>query len=183
MLLGIGGFSIPWLTLFISIVLFIVIPLVFAVITRLIIIKKKGKEYLEEKVIKKLDPFTSVGLLVMLVLLFTMQSAVIIDNPLHILLIAIQLVLQTLLIFMVSALGSKLLKLPYDIAAPANFVGTSNFFELAVAVAIALFPLNPGVSLATVVGVLVEVPVMLMLVKVTNRYRSKMVIDIRNIIN
>lgn len=166
LLLGVGGFFIPWGTLFLSIALFVVVPLVLATVTRIIIVKKKGVEFLTEKVIPKFSPFTSVGLLVMLVLLFTMQAELIIANPLHILLIAVPLILQTFIIFGLSFCGAKVLKLPFDVAAPAGFIGASNFFELAVAVAISLFPLNPGVSLATVVGVLVEVPVMLILVKI-----------------
>lgn len=167
--IGVGGYSysnLPWGTLFLSIGLFVVVPLVFATVTRIIIVKKKGTEYLDEKVVPKFSPFTSVGLLVMLVLLFTMQAELIVDNPLHILLIAVPLILQTFIIFGISFCGAKVLKLPFDIAAPAGFIGASNFFELAVAVAISLFPLNPGVSLATVVGVLTEVPVMLILVKI-----------------
>ena len=166
LLLGVGGFFIPWGTLFLSILLFVVVPLLLATVTRIIIIKKKSMEFLDEKVVPKFSSFTSIGLLVMLVLLFTMQAELIISNPMHILLIAVPLVLQTFLIFGISFCGAKLLKLPFDIAAPAGFIGASNFFELAVAVAISLFPLNPGVSLATVVGVLTEVPVMLILVKI-----------------
>lgn len=166
LLLGVGGFFIPWGTLFLSILLFVVVPLLLATITRIIIVKKKGVEFLDEKVVPKFNPFTSVGLLVMLVLLFTMQAELIVENPLHILLIAVSLVLQTFLIFGISFCGAKLLKLPFDIAAPAGFIGASNFFELAVAVAISLFPMSPAVSLATVVGVLTEVPVMLILVKI-----------------
>ena len=167
-LLAVGGFLIPWGTLFLSIALFVVIPLLLATITRILIVKKKGVEFLDEQVVPKFSPFTSVGLLIMLVLLFTMQAELIIDSPLHILLIAVPLVLQTFIIFGISFCGAKLLKLPFDIAAPAGFIGASNFFELAVAVAISLFPLNPGASLASVVGVLTEVPVMLMLVKIAN---------------
>lgn len=166
LLLGVGGFFIPWGTLFLSILLFVVVPLLLATVTRIIIIKKKSMEFLDEKVVPKFSPFTSVGLLVMLVLLFTMQAELIVENPLHILLIAVPLVLQTFFIFGISFCGAKLLKLPFDIAAPAGFIGASNFFELAVAVAISLFPMSPAVSLATVVGVLTEVPVMLILVKI-----------------
>lgn len=166
LLLGVGGFFIPWGTLFLSIALFVVVPLALATVTRIVIVKKKGVEFLNEKVIPKFSPLTSAGLLVMLVLLFTMQAELIIENPLHILLIAVPLVLQTFIIFGISFCSAKALKLPFDVAAPAGFIGASNFFELAVAVAISLFPLNPGVSLATVVGVLVEVPVMLILVKI-----------------
>ena len=168
LLLGVGGFTIPWGTLFLSIGLFVVVPLVLATVTRIIVIKKKGVEYLDEKVVPKFSPFTSVGLLITLVLLFTMQAELIVESPLHILLIAVPLILQTFVIFGLSFCGARLLKLPFDIAAPAGFIGASNFFELAVAVAISLFPLNPGVSLATVVGVLTEVPVMLMLVRIAD---------------
>lgn len=169
LLLGVSGFFIPWGTLFLSIGLFVVVPLLFASLTRYLIVKKRGVEYLEEKVIPKFSPVTIVGLLLTLVIIFSMQAELIIENPLHILLIAVPLVLQTILIFAIAFVGAKLLKLPYDIAAPAAMIGASNFFELAVAVAIALFPLNPAVSLATVVGVLVEVPLMLLLVKVANK--------------
>jgi len=169
LLLGIGGFFIPWGTLFLSIALFVVVPLAMAMITRHIIIKKKSAEYLDQKIISKFSPITIIGLLLTLVIIFSLQAQLIIDNPLHILLIAIPLILQTFLIFFLAYGGAKILKLPFDIAAPAGLVGASNFFELAVAVAIALFPLNPGVALATIVGVLVEVPVMLLLVKVCNK--------------
>lgn len=169
LLLGVGGFTIPWGTLFLSIGLFIVVPLILASVTRTLVIKKKGLDFLSDKVIKKFTPVTTIGLLLTLVLIFSMQADLIIENPLHILLIAVPLIIQTFVIFFIGFFGAKLLKLPYDIAAPASMVGASNFFELAVAVAIALFPLNPAVSLATVVGVLTEVPVMLILVKICNK--------------
>jgi len=165
--LGIGGFSIPWLTLLFSIVFFILIPLVLATLVRFLVVRKAGVSYLEEKVIPKFSPFTTVGLLLILVLLFTMQSELILENPVHILFIAVPLILQTFLIYGQSLLGGKLLKLPYEVAAPASFIGPSNFFELAVAVAISFYPVNPGVALATTVGVLTEVPTMLILVSIT----------------
>jgi len=170
--LGIGGFTIPWATLFLSIVLFVVIPLVLGAITRSAVIHKKGLEYLNTKVIAKFSKVTITGLLLTLVIIFSMQADLIWNNPLHILLIAIPLVLQTFIIFFLSYGACKVVKLPFDIAAPAGFVGASNFFELAVAVAIALFPLNPGVALATIVGVLTEVPVMLILVKIANKTKK-----------
>ena len=173
LLLGVGGFSIPWETLILSVVLFVVVPLALATVSRIIIVKKKGEEYLNEKIIPKFNPITTMGLLVMLVILFTMQAELIINNPIHILLIAVPLILQTFLIFGISFVSAKLLKLPFDIAAPAGFIGASNFFELAVAVAVALFPLNPAVSLATVVGVLTEVPIMLLLVKIANASKGR----------
>lgn len=172
LLLGISGITIPWLTLLLSVILFIVVPLVFASITRAIVIKKKGLDYLNEKVIKKFDPITIIGLLLTLTIIFSLQADLIINNPLHILLIAIPLVIQTFIIFGIGFVGAKLLKLPYDIAAPAGMIGASNFFELAIAVAVAIFPLNPGVALATIVGVLVEVPVMLLLVKISNKCQN-----------
>ena len=173
LLLGVGGFVIPWDTLILSIVLFVVVPLVLSILTRTIISKKKGNEYLEKKIIQKFNPVTTIGLLIMLILLFTMQADLIIKNPIHILIIAIPLVIQTFLIFALTFMSSRLLKLPFEVAAPASFIGASNFFELAVAVAISLFPLNPGVSLATTVGVLVEVPVMLILVKIANSLKKR----------
>ncbi len=168
LLLGISGVSVPWGTLFLSVVLFVVIPLAAASFTRMHMIKKKGLEYYNDKFIPKFSLVTITGLLLTLVLIFSLQSNLIINNPLHIVLIAIPLVIQTFLIFSIAYSGAKLIKLPHDIAAPAGMIGASNFFELAVAVAIALFPMNPGVSLATIVGVLVEVPVMLILVKIAN---------------
>lgn len=172
LLLGVGGFIIPWDTLFLSIVLFVVVPLILAIITRVTVTRKKGNDYLEENIIPKFNPITTIGLLIMLVLLFTMQAEIIIENPIHIILIAIPLIIQTFFIFGITFIFARILKLPFDVAAPASFIGASNFFELAVAVAISLFPLNPGVSLATTVGVLVEVPVMLILVKIVKIYRK-----------
>jgi ACR3 family arsenite transporter len=168
LLLGIGGISVPWGTLFLSVVLFVVIPLVAASITRYLKINHKGLDYYNNKFIPKFSKITITGLLLTLVLIFSLQSDLIINNPIHIILISIPLIIQTFLIFFIGYGGAKMLKLPHDVAAPAGMIGASNFFELAVAVAIALFPLNPAVSLATIVGVLVEVPVMLILVKIAN---------------
>jgi ACR3 family arsenite transporter len=168
-LLNMGGVSVPWDTLFLSVVLFVVIPLLLATLTRHLLIKNKGKTYFNEVFIKKFSKVTISGLLLTLVLIFSLQTELIINQPLHIILIAIPLILQTFLIFFIAYGVSKWLRLPYDIAAPAGMIGASNFFELAVAVAIALFPLNPGVALATIVGVLTEVPVMLILVKIANK--------------
>ncbi|MDY3196608.1 MAG: ACR3 family arsenite efflux transporter [Paracholeplasma sp.] len=168
-LLNMGGVSVPWDTLFLSVVLFVVIPLLLATLTRHLLIKNKGETYFNEVFIKKFSKVTISGLLLTLVLIFSLQTELIISQPLHIILIAIPLILQTFLIFFIAYGVSKWLRLPYDIAAPAGMIGASNFFELAVAVAIALFPLNPGVALATIVGVLTEVPVMLILVKIANK--------------
>lgn len=169
LLLGIGGVIVPWGTLFLSVVLFVVIPLITASLTRYYLIKNKGIEYYNTKFIPKFSKITILGLLLTLVLIFSLQSDLIINNPLHILLISVPLIIQTFFIFFIGYGGAKALKLPHDVAAPAGMIGASNFFELAVAVAIALFPLNPGVALATIVGVLVEVPVMLILVKIANK--------------
>jgi ACR3 family arsenite transporter len=172
LLLGISGVSVPWGTLFLSVVLFVVIPLIAASLTRYFMIKKKSLEYYNTSFIPKFSKITISGLLLTLILIFSLQSELIISNPLHIILISVPLIIQTFLIFFIGYGGAKLMKLPHDVAAPAGMIGASNFFELAVAVAIALFPINPGVALATIVGVLVEVPVMLILVKIANRTKN-----------
>lgn len=168
-LLGVSKVSVPWDTLIISVVLFVVIPLSAGVLTRILITRKKGVEYFEKQFLPKFDNATIVGLLLMLVLLFSFQGEVILNNPLHILLIAVPLTIQTVFIFLIAYLTSRILKLPHNIAAPAGMIGASNFFELAVAVAIALFGMESPAALATVVGVLTEVPIMLMLVKFANK--------------
>lgn len=168
-LLGVGGVQIPWDTLLLSVVLFVVIPLVGGIATRNLVAKRKGSDYFQNIFIPKFDNITIVGLLLTLVIIFSFQGKVILENPLHIMLIAVPLILQTVLIFAIAYIACKLLKLPYNIAAPAGMIGASNFFELAVAVAIALFGAGSPVALATIVGVLVEVPVMLMLVRVANK--------------
>lgn len=167
-LLGMGNVSVPFDTLFLSVIMFIVIPLIGGIITRYIVAKKKGIEYFENVFTKKFDGITTLGLLLTLILLFSFQGNVILSNPLHILLISIPLIIQTLLIFFIAYLASYVLKLPHDIASPAGMIGASNFFELSVAVSISLFGLASPATLATTVGVLVEVPVMLLLVKVAN---------------
>ena len=168
-LLEVGGVSIPWDTLLLSVVLFVVIPLIAGVITRYMVIKKRGKEYFENVFIGKFNSITTIGLLLMLIILFSFQGDVILENPFHIFLIAIPLTIQTFLIFFIAYRWAKAWKLPHRIASPAGMIGASNFFELAVAVAISLFGLHSGASLATVVGVLVEVPVMLTLVRISNK--------------
>jgi ACR3 family arsenite transporter len=168
LLLGVGGVTIPWDTLFLSVLLFVVIPLSAGVITRTWVIRQKGIEYFNHVFIRKFDNYTVGGLLLTLIILFSFQGETILNNPLHILLIAVPLVLQTVLIFFVAYGWAKWWELPHNVAAPAGMIGASNFFELAVAVAISLFGLQSGAALATVVGVLVEVPVMLMLVRIAN---------------
>jgi len=169
LLLGVGGFTIPWNTLLLSVFLFVVIPLAGGVITRNIVIKNRGEEYFNTSFIPKFNNITIGGLLLTLVLIFSFQGDVILNNPLHIVLIAVPLVIQTTLIFFIAYLTAKKLRLPHNVAAPGGMIGASNFFELAVAVAITLFGASSPAVLATIVGVLVEVPVMLFLVKVANR--------------
>ncbi len=168
LLLGVTGITIPWDTLILSVVLFVVIPLAAGVLTRQNVIKNKGEEYFNKQFIPKFGNITIIGLLLTLVIIFSTQGDVILENPVHIALIAVPLILQTILIFAIAYGACKALKLPHSIAAPAGMIGASNFFELAVAVAIALFGISSPVALATIVGVLVEVPVMLMLVKFAN---------------
>lgn len=167
-LLGIGGVSIPWDTLILSVVLFVVIPLAAGVLTRRAVVRKRGEQWFHDSFIPRFSGITVIGLLLTLVILFSFQGSVILANPLHILLIAVPLTIQTFLIFFVAYIASRVLSLPHDIAAPAGMIGASNFFELAVAVAISLFGADSPVALATVVGVLVEVPVMLTLVRIAN---------------
>lgn len=167
-LLGVSNVSVPWDTLILSVILFVVIPLAGGMLTRYFVTKKKGKEYFENTFVKKFDGITTIGLLLTLIMIFSFQGNVILENPLHIVLIAVPLILQTFLIFAIAYGACKLLKLPHKIAAPAGMIGASNCFELAVAVAVALFGTTSPAALATTVGVLTEVPVMLFLVKVAN---------------
>ena len=170
-LLGISGISIPWDTLIFSVVLFVVIPLSGGIFTRNTIIKNKGLDYFKNQFLPKFNNITIIGLLFTLVIIFSFQGIVILKNPFHIVLIAIPLIIQTFLIFGIGYGSSRILKLSHDIAAPAGLIGASNFFELAVAVAISLFGVDSPVALATIVGVLVEVPVMLILVRYANKTR------------
>ena len=171
-LLGVSNVSVPWATLILSVVLFVVIPLAGGMITRSVVIRKKGQDYFENVFVHKFDHVTSIGLLLTLVMIFAFQGNVILENPLHIVLIAVPLILQTFLIFAIAYISCRILKLPHRIAAPAGMIGASNFFELSVAVAIALFGTTSPAALATTVGVLTEVPVMLFLVKIANRTRG-----------
>lgn len=172
-LLGVSGIEIPWNTLLLSVVLFVVIPLVSAVITRKMVIKQKGIDYFNNVFLKKFTSTTITGLLLTLIIIFSFQGDVILNKPFNIFLIAIPLIIQTFFIFFIAYGWAYKWKLPHNIAAPAAMIGASNFFELSVAVAIVLFGLNSGATLATVVGVLVEVPVMLTLVKIANKTRNK----------
>ena len=172
-LLGVSNVIVPYSTLFVSVILFVVIPLIGGIATRLTVTNQRGKEYFENTFVHKFDNVTTLGLLMTLVLIFSAQAEVILSNPLHIVLIAIPLILQTFLIFFIAYGASKAAKLPFEIAAPAGMIGASNFFELAVAVAIALFGTTSPAALATTVGVLTEVPVMLTLVKIANKTKER----------
>ena len=169
-LLGVSNIDIPWQTLLYSTILYVVLPLVAGWVTRHIL-QKSNRPITQFTA--KLKPFSIMGLLLTVVLLFAFQAQTILDNPLIIVLIAIPLLVQTYGIFFLTHVLAKWLKLPHQIAGPACLIGTSNFFELAVAVAISLFGLHSGAALATVVGVLVEVPVMLSLVAWLNRQQRK----------
>lgn len=169
LLLGISSVFVPWDVLFFSIGIFVVIPMVAGIFTRFIVIKNKGKEFFQEKFLPKFNGITTIGLLLTLILIFTFQGGAILSNPLHVGLIAVPLVLQNVVTALFAYLMCKWLKQPHNIAAPAALIGASDFFELSVAVAITLFGATSPVVLVTVVGVLTEVPVMLLLVKFVNK--------------
>ena len=172
-LLGVGGVAVPWGTLLASVVLFVVVPLGLGVAVRGVVVRRRGEAFFRERFIPKFSPLTMGGLLATLVLVFAFQGRVILGNPLHIALIAVPLVVQTFLVFFLTRSVCRRLALPRDITAPAAMIGASNFFELSVAVAVSLFGTASPVALATVVGVLVEVPVMLTLVGIMNRSNAK----------
>lgn len=171
LLLGITDITIPYETLVTSVVMFVAIPLAAGYVARKVIIASKGMEWFEGTFLKMLKPVSILALLSTLVLLFAFQGETIISNPFVIALIAVPLTIQTYLIFFVAWGLGRWIKLPHAICSPASMIGASNFFELAVAVAIALFGLNSGAALATVVGVLIEVPIMLSLVRLANKWR------------
>ncbi len=170
-LLGITDFQIPYDVLVTSVVVFVVIPLVAGYITNRLLTKNKGEAWFKNKFLPRLKPLSITALLSTLVLLFAFQGQQILAQPQHILLIAIPLTIQTYFIFFLSWFVGRWLKLSYRVCAPASMIGASNFFELAVAVAIALFGLESGAALATVVGVLIEVPIMLSLVQIAKRWK------------
>jgi len=167
-LLGISDIEVPWETLLLSVILYVLLPLVAGAFTRNRL-EANGDNHRIQAFVQILKPWSAIGLLATVVLLFGFQAKKIIEQPLIIFLIAIPLLIQTYGIFVMAYAAAKAMRLPHKIAAPACLIGTSNFFELAVAVAISLFGLNSGAALATVVGVLVEVPVMLSLVGIINR--------------
>ncbi|NOX32235.1 MAG: ACR3 family arsenite efflux transporter [Deltaproteobacteria bacterium] len=171
-LLGVGKLPIPWQALLLSVAIYVALPLVAGFLSRIWIINKKGKAWFEEKFLHILTPVTIFALLLTLVLLFSFKGEVILANPLTIVWIAIPLFIQTIFIFALGYGAAKVLKLKYEDAAPAAMIGASNHFEVAIATAVMLFGLASGAALATVVGVLIEVPVMLMLVGVCKRTSS-----------
>jgi len=168
-LLGVSKIQVPYATVFASVILFVVIPLLFGYITRVSMIKRKGLQWYENAFLPKFKPITVIALLATLVLIFSFQGNTIIKDWFNIILIAIPLILQTYLIFWIGYGLCILYKVPYTISSPAAMVGASNFFELAVAVAISLWGLKSGAALATTVGVLTEVPVMLHLVSICKK--------------
>ena len=172
-LLGISDIAVPWDTVALSVGLYIVIPLAAGYITRVTLIRRRGSEWFDHAFLPRLAHVTPAGLILTLVLLFAFQGEVILANPLHIVLIAIPLSVQTFLVFLIAYGWAWGWRVPHRVAAPGAMIGASNFFELAVAAAIALFGLQSGAALATVVGVLVEVPLMLALVKIANRTRHR----------
>ena len=172
-LLGISDIQVPWNTVILSVVLYIVIPLTAGYLTRRTLIARRGQRWYDDVFMKRLSPVTPAALIITLVLLFAFQGEVILENPFHIALIAVPLIVQTFLIFFLAYGWARLWKVRHCIAAPGAMIGASNFFELAVAAAIALFGLQSGAALAAVVGVLVEVPLMLVLVRIANKTRDR----------
>jgi arsenite transporter len=172
-LLGISDISVPWDTMLLSVALYIVIPLAAGYATRIALIHRRGQAWFDQVFVQRIASVTPAGLIVTLVVLFAFQGDVILDNPLHIALIAVPLTIQTFVIFFVAYGIFHRLRTRHAVAAPGSLIGASNFFELAVAAAIALFGLQSGAALATVVGVLVEVPVMLALVRYANETRHR----------
>ena len=168
LLLGVTDLVVPWDTLFFSVAIFVVIPLLAGIVTRNQLIQRSGLEAVN-RLGQRLKPTSIVGLLLTVVILFGLQADTITDSPGRVALIAVPLLIQSYGIFAIGYAAARALRLPFDIAAPAAMIGTSNFFELAVAVAVSLFGLSSGAALATVVGVLIEVPVMLSLVALANR--------------
>jgi len=169
LLLGIGRLPVPWKALLLSIGVYVALPLIAGYVSRRLIIARKGLDWFNTRFLHFLTPVTISALLVTLVLLFSFKGEMILSNPLTILWIAIPLFLQTNLIFWLAYGSARILKLPYQDAAPSALIGASNHFEVAIATSVLLFGLSSGAALATVVGVLIEVPVMLLLVRICLR--------------
>lgn len=172
LLLGVNNVQLPLDILIFSVILFVVVPLVGGFLSRVLIIKKKGETYFSEKFLPKLEGVTTLGLLLTLVIIFSFQGDILLEKPLYVLLIAVPLILQNVISASLTYFVCKVAKLPHSIAAPASLIAASDFFELSVAVAIALFGPDSPVVLACTVGVLTEVPVMLLLVKFINKTRD-----------
>ncbi|MCU0527506.1 MAG: ACR3 family arsenite efflux transporter [Elainella sp. Prado103] len=168
-LLAANNLTVPWQTIVLSVLIYVGLPLLAGIYSRYWILKHKGREWFEQKFLQYLTPVAITAMLITLVLLFAFKGELIVKNPLHILLIAIPLFIQTNFIFLIGYVAALKMKLTYEDAAPAALIGASNHFEVAIATAITLFGLNSGAALATVVGVLIEVPVMLMLVEICKR--------------
>jgi ACR3 family arsenite transporter len=171
-LLGVGRLPVPWQALLLSIAIYVALPLLAGHVSRKLIVAAKGEQWFNDKFLHVLTPVTIAALLATLVLLFSFKGDVIAANPLTILWISVPLLIQTILIFALGYWLAKILKLPYEDAAPAAMIGASNHFEVAIATATMLFGLSSGAALATVVGVLIEVPLMLMLVKICLKTRN-----------
>ncbi len=172
-LLDVGGISIPFETIFFSVMLYVGVSLVAGYITRTQLIKRRGIQWYETSFLKPMGTISMAALIITLVYIFMLQGDVMIENPLSVLMIALPLTLQILLIFAVGLGLSKVFKLTYEEAAPVSLIGTSNHFEVAIATAVMVFGIGSGAALATVVGVLIEVPIMLLLVTVLLRYRNR----------
>lgn len=168
-LLAANNLAVPWQTIVLSVLIYVALPLLVGAISRSWILRNRGKAWFDQVFLKYLSPVATIALLLTLVLLFAFKGDVIVRNPFHILLIAVPLFIQTNFIFLISYVAGQKLGLAYEDAAPAALIGASNHFEVAIATAVTLFGLNSGAALATVVGVLIEVPVMLMLVEVCKR--------------
>ncbi|GAB1541209.1 hypothetical protein NUACC21_38790 [Scytonema sp. NUACC21] len=168
-LLAANDLTVPWQTIVLSVLIYVGLPLAAGMYSRYWILKNKGRQWFEGRFFKYLNPVAIAALLLTLVLLFAFKGELIVNNPLHILLIAVPLFIQTNFIFLISYVAALKLNLSYEDAAPAALIGASNHFEVAIATAVMLFGLNSGAALATVVGVLIEVPVMLMLVEFCKR--------------
>jgi ACR3 family arsenite transporter len=168
-LLSANNLTVPWRTIVLSVLVYVGLPLFAGAVSRMWILRHKGKAWFEQVFLKYLSPVAIAALLITLILLFAFKGELIVNHPLHILLIAVPLFIQTNVIFLITYVAAQKLKLAYEDAAPAALIGASNHFEVAIATAVTLFGLNSGAALATVVGVLIEVPVMLMLVEVCKR--------------
>ena len=171
-LLGVSDIQVPWAVLLFSVFVFVAIPLAGGAFTRVWMIRRKGEDYFNNHFLPKLSGVTTIGLLLTLIIIFSFQGDAIIKNPFHVLMIAVPLILQNIITALFAYLLCKKLKQPHNIAAPAALIGASDFFELSVAVAITLFGAASPVVLVTTVGVLTEVPVMLLLVGFVNKTES-----------